>query len=395
MVIVNMVMQGLQMFSDVGIGQSIIQNKRGNDPAFMNTAWTIQVVRGLALCVISVLLARPLSLWYHESALEGYLSVAGISVAIAGFNSTKLMTLNRHMAYARLTLLDLGTQVFSIAIMCAWALLRPSPWALVAGGLAGATLRMFLSHTVLPGLRNRFAWDADTRAELVHFARWIFFASALNFLAVSGDRILLARYFSVSKLGVYGVAIVFADAAAQVSSTLCQRVLFPAFSRVVRTPESDLSGAYYRVRRRWDLLMMPALGLLIGGGSAIVHSLYDSRYADAGWMLQVLAWRSAWLCFIAPASACLLALGKPRYATIELFIRSTLVFLGIPLASMVSGDLGIVIVVGFAGLLSMPVIWWGLRREQVFKLHREAFAPIYLSIGIAIAWLLTATVDLP
>ena len=39
----------LQMFSDIGINLSIIQNKRGDDPKFLNTAWTLQVFRGLIL----------------------------------------------------------------------------------------------------------------------------------------------------------------------------------------------------------------------------------------------------------------------------------------------------------------------------------------------------------
>src|SRR5690606_17029308 len=55
MALVRLVLRGLKMFSDVGIGPSIIQHRRGEDPAFLNTAWTIQIVRGvllfLATCV--------------------------------------------------------------------------------------------------------------------------------------------------------------------------------------------------------------------------------------------------------------------------------------------------------------------------------------------------------
>src|SRR5882757_2906675 len=41
MAIAGVFFQGLQMFSDVGIGPSIIQNERGEHPPFYNTAWTI------------------------------------------------------------------------------------------------------------------------------------------------------------------------------------------------------------------------------------------------------------------------------------------------------------------------------------------------------------------
>ena len=48
---------GLQMFSDIGIYPSIIQNKRGEEPDFLNTAWTIQIVRGGVLWLADHVLA--------------------------------------------------------------------------------------------------------------------------------------------------------------------------------------------------------------------------------------------------------------------------------------------------------------------------------------------------
>ncbi|MFQ3629446.1 MAG: oligosaccharide flippase family protein, partial [Cyanobacteriota bacterium] len=39
----------LVLFSDLGVAPSIIQSKRGDDPDFLNTAWTIQVIRGFIL----------------------------------------------------------------------------------------------------------------------------------------------------------------------------------------------------------------------------------------------------------------------------------------------------------------------------------------------------------
>ena len=151
MALVNVFMQGLAMFSDVGIGPSIIQNKRGDDPVFLNTAWTIQVVRGVALWIVSCLIAWPVAKLYGQPMLFQLLPVAGLTALIAGFNSTSLFTCNRNLALGRLTILDFVTQVISISVMCFWAWLFPSVWALVGGGLTGAFIKMILSHTTLPG----------------------------------------------------------------------------------------------------------------------------------------------------------------------------------------------------------------------------------------------------
>ena len=40
---------GLTLLSDIGVSQSVIQAPRGDDPDFLNTAWTIQLIRGIVL----------------------------------------------------------------------------------------------------------------------------------------------------------------------------------------------------------------------------------------------------------------------------------------------------------------------------------------------------------
>src|SRR5215470_13141142 len=57
MAIATVVMVGLAMFSDLGLRQSIVQSRRGDDPAFLNTAWSVQIIRGVLLWVATVLVA--------------------------------------------------------------------------------------------------------------------------------------------------------------------------------------------------------------------------------------------------------------------------------------------------------------------------------------------------
>ena len=61
MAIVNVFIQGLAMFSDIGIGQSVVQHERGEDPKFLNTIWTLQILRGLAICFLACIAAVPVA----------------------------------------------------------------------------------------------------------------------------------------------------------------------------------------------------------------------------------------------------------------------------------------------------------------------------------------------
>src|SRR5215218_6278937 len=65
MALVATFQQGLAMFSDIGIGASIIQHRRGDHPEFLRTAWTLQVIRGMLLWAAAVVVAWPLSRLYN------------------------------------------------------------------------------------------------------------------------------------------------------------------------------------------------------------------------------------------------------------------------------------------------------------------------------------------
>src|SRR3954470_15338243 len=59
MAVVNAVRTGVELLSDVGITQNIISNPAGDNRDFYDTAWTLQVLRGIALGLICVLCAGP------------------------------------------------------------------------------------------------------------------------------------------------------------------------------------------------------------------------------------------------------------------------------------------------------------------------------------------------
>ena len=61
MTLLTTVLVGLNLFSHLGLGDSVIQNPRGDEPLFLNTAWTLQVIRGTGLWVMTMLLAWPVA----------------------------------------------------------------------------------------------------------------------------------------------------------------------------------------------------------------------------------------------------------------------------------------------------------------------------------------------
>lgn len=316
--LVNVFLQGLQMFSDIGIRPSIIQSKRGDDPAFLNTAWTISVVRGFLLWIVATAAAWPVSIFFHEKALLLLIPVTAVSALIAGFQSTSLATANRHIALGRMTIVELTAQGLSVAIVILWAwLLSPTAWAFVAGGVGNAIIYLLLSHLWLPGIRHRFQWDKEAAHSLMKFGRWVFLSTAITFLAVQIDPIVLGRLTAQAAVGVAAVGIyangrMWGQLPAQVFQQIVGRVFFPAISKMIHAGTFD-PEQINRLRTR--LLLPVALGSAAMFVVAVpaIQLVYPQKFWGSGDILGIIALGS-WIGTICHTYGnVLLAAGKPKY----------------------------------------------------------------------------------
>lgn len=287
MLLVNVVLLGLEQFADVGIGPSIIQNEK-EDRNFLDTAWTIQAIRGAILTCAAAAIAYPMARFYEEPSLLALVMFAGLSSIVAGLRSTKTFTANRHLAIKRLTAVDFACRVFSMAVTLGWAYVSPSVWALAAGSVAFAVSQTVLSHVALPGHGNRFHWDRDAAKSLFRFGRWVFFSTLLGFVASQADRVLFGKIVDLQTLGVYSVASLLAMTPQQVIRHLALSVNFPLYSQTHRSG-GDLPEVFRQSRRRLLVLAGGACSLMIAGGPAIVSLLYEDTFLAAGWMMQWLA----------------------------------------------------------------------------------------------------------
>ena len=236
MAVVNTLRMGIELFSDIGISQSIVNSKRGDETAFLNTAWTLQIIRGWVIWLFCLILTLPVASFYEEERLLWLIPIVGLSSVFDGFSSVSLLTLMRRMNLGKSTLFELSVQVFTLVSLIAWAWFDPSIWALSFGVAIGAIYKMFGSHFLIPGYRNRFAWDKDAVKEILSFGKWMFMSSALMFASEQSDRLILGKLLSFQMLGVYTIAYTLANLPRQVIKQLSYKVIFPTISNQTELP---------------------------------------------------------------------------------------------------------------------------------------------------------------
>jgi O-antigen/teichoic acid export membrane protein len=363
--LVSTLIVGINLLSDIGLTPSVIQSPRGDEPAFLNTAWTIQVLRGIALWFIAVLLSWPTSLFYHDSTLRYLLPVLALSTLISGFNGTGLLTLARHMGVRRLFAIDGSTAAVSLAVTIAWAYLHPSVWAIVAGQLVSAVYRLCLSHIpcLTSGIRNSFRWEKESLHSIVHFGKWILMATAFWFFASQSDRLILGRLIPLTLLGIYGLAYQLSDIPRAIILALGQRVAYPFVSKMIHHPMQEFAPQFLRYRRYALLAGGFMLSLMVTWGGLLIVKLYDARYREAAWMIPILAlglWQTMLYQTTYPI---LLSLGKAKYGAYGNAAYCIAIVSGIPLAFHFFGMVGGVSAVAAGDLPLYFVIEYGVTRQ--------------------------------
>lgn len=388
MAIVGVFLYGLQMFSDLGVGPSIIHHSRGEEDRFLDTAWTIQVIRGAIITLGAWAIAWPVSQIYGEPELTGLLGATGCIGVIQGFSSTAMHTQQRKLMLGRVVQLELISQVVRFVVMLVWAWLSPSVWALVGGSLAAASSRSVLSHFYLPHRRHRLRWDRESARSVFHFGSWIFLSSIFTFIGVQGDRMLLGYYLGTSLLGVYYVATRFTEALTGLQGKLTRSVFFPVFAETFRSEPARLVKRYYKVRLYMDLLFLSVSGVLCTAGHLLIDLLYDARYAEAGWILQVLAIQVSMTVILTPPYELLVSVGKTVYGFARSVAKALWILIGIPVAFHFAGLEGVVWCVALSELPVLIVVWSGLRKQELLRLPLELRSFAIWAASAAIGWLI-------
>ena len=182
---------------------------------------------------------------------------------------------------------DMGAQISGLGVVLLWAWFSPTVWALVAGQVFSSFLEVILSYVLFKGHHSKFAWDKQAVRDLFHFGKWIFVSSTISYITVQGDRLIMGGFLTMAELGKYSVASTWAAIVSLLSVNFSTRVLHPYFKTAL-----DTHADHRRIHHVRNLLNTGYTLICVGlalFGEHLINFLYDERYHDAGWMLEVLA----------------------------------------------------------------------------------------------------------
>lgn len=362
----------LGLMSDLGFQAFVVRHPDGDKSRFLDTVWTIALIRSVVLTLLLIALAQPIAVMMGTPELAPIIAASSCTFLIEGVASLTLLTALRRGMILRLSLLEVGVAVFQLAVAVVLAYFWRNYWALLASMLIGSALKSLLSYLCFPDALRRLAFDRQYIKELWGFARFVTGSSIITVVLVQCDKFVLAAVMPLEEFGLYILAGNLASAPLAFASAYASRVLYPCYSRAWREGAGELRNLFYAKRWLPTLLYTFAAGGLVGSAPLIIAILYDPRYSGAALYLQLLAISPLFALASNSANEALTATGRIQVTFHASIVKLLWLAIAGPVAIVVWREIGLVAAVGLMEPAAVLFKWIQLRRAQLLDIRKEA-----------------------
>jgi O-antigen/teichoic acid export membrane protein len=369
MMVVNTLRTGVELLSDIGIGQNIVSNADGDKPAFYNTAWTMQIIRGVALGLLGLIVAGPLSHLYPDPTLAAVLPFISILFILTGLQSPAHFLLQKQGNVKLYSIFEVCLAITAFSVTVVLAIITPTVWALLGGLILTTVASTVLSFFLIYPSPFRFCFDKGYAKQIYHFGKWVFASSIVFFLGMNFDRLYLPTAAPLAIIGIYGVAKTFSDAASMLVQRVSGLLLFPKIA-ASRQVGAELRRTIARPRAIALGLSIAGLSCAIAGSDRLITALYDPRYHAAAFILPILL-IGIWFGILAAiGESILLGTGQPARTAGANGAKFVWTAAGLPLAMPHYGMAGAVVLIT-AGDFVRYLVLAALQRGQGVSFFRQ------------------------
>lgn len=340
--------------SKLGIQEALIQREEADVNDYLDTAWTLEALRGALLAAIAVLAAPAIAAFFDAPRAVSVIRAMALIPLLTGVQNPGIVYFRKDLTYHKQFVYLVGKAVVSVSVAIVMAYQLHNVWALVYGDIAGVLTATLLSY-VLHDNRPRPRLDIGRARELVGYGKWITASGVVVFLITEGDDVFVGWLLGTTALGLYQYAYRLSNAPATEVTKVLSNVIFPTYSKL-QNDAANLRRAYFKTVQLTTFVSIPLAVGIVAIAPAFVRTFLGEEWAPAITVMQLLALWGLMRSIGATTGPLFQAVGKPDIATKIQVGKLVLVALTIYPATAAYGIVGAGgVIVGNAFFFSTPV----------------------------------------
>jgi lipopolysaccharide exporter len=304
-----LVLYMLETFTETGFQNALIQ-KKGEIRSFLDTAWTVGLIRGSVIAAIVFFLAEPASIFFNAPDAEAILRVICASIILHSLTNITVLYFQKELEFHKYFKYHFSGTIADIVVVIVSAVILRSVWALVLGLLAGNLVRCIMSYIIEP-YKPKIRFNAIQARELFSFGKWVLGTSIVTFLFNHGDDGFVGKFLGVTTLGFYQIAFMISQLPATDYSKILSQVTFPVYSKVQEKP-LDLKDSFLKTLNMTTIFIIP-----IAGGIFLLAPDFTSVFLGDKWapiipIMRILVFGGMARALITTGGALFQGIGIPR-----------------------------------------------------------------------------------
>ena len=343
----------VEVFTEVGLKQSVIQNKKGAEASFLNIIWWISSLRGIALYVISFFIAPLICAFYGKPELLSLIRIGFLSILFNGFLCPKVHVLEKEMRFTKWVILMQGSAVLGVLVAIFLAFYLQNVWALVFGYVTEYSSRCILSYFFFP-IKPKLVFNSVFLHEIMTFSKRMFGLPILTMLFLQADIFVIGKVLSLGQLGIYTLSRSLSEMPVIFLSKVIQPILFSTLS-LKQDDKKSMRNTLLKLTRWTTIFGLPFIAFLVVFSTPILSILYGSQYAIAAASFSILCVYNLILLCSSFIVNMYFAIGKPDIHRIALFARTALLLLVIYPAAKNIGLIGVAFSILITMCLSLTI----------------------------------------
>jgi len=307
--------QVVEALSELPLAAVLLNVEKPTDKMY-DTAFSMAVLRSVAIIGVLAILSWPLSVLYHEPRLIALQCVLATGPAMRGLVSQRLVEFSRVFDFRRDVALEIFGKAGALLIATTIAITTRSYWAIAAGTVSSTLVMMIISYIFAP---QRIRID---------FSQWRLFADMVGWNAAGQlvsainwqvDKLVLPRFVDTMTFGRFTSADNLIGIPFQAIAVPISRPLFSAF--VATRATSDLARVYLKAFTGIFSLVGMIMLMIAILSQPIVQLILGAKWTETAPILTWLAFTAiATLPSVALPSLAM-AVNQTRMAFINLMVQ--------------------------------------------------------------------------
>lgn len=308
----------LEAFSQTGFNTALIQ-KKGDTKGYLDSAWSMSVLRGLILFSLLYFLAPYAAIFFYAPESSKIIQVLAFTIVLKGFNNIGIVYFQKELEFRKMFICCSVPTIIEFVTVVSLAFVLQNVWSLIIGQLVGSIAAFITGYLVHP-YRPKIKFEKSKIKELFSFGKWIMWSTILFFFITQGDDLFVARFLGVTALAFYQLAFRIANIPTTEIAHLFSQVTFPAYSKM-QDNLPRLKESYLRVLRLVSFLSLPISGLILVLATEFTTIFLGEKWLDMVPTMQVLVLSGLVRSIANTAGSVFTAVGKPKIDTILSLIR--------------------------------------------------------------------------